>query len=538
MERILKVGALLTLVCLALACGSSDGATGPGNQPPPPPPPSNPEAAAINAYVSSLTDWPKTVPAQRSPVTRSPVFLEEAYPGGDVIDYKCDLSGKNLVRTFPKLLAMGSDFGAIYPGALIEGASARSGRPTVIPIARAPLTIRINLAVSQQAKRVTDVNSVSMLQAVADLQRSAAGEQGMRNVVPADMVFELAEANTFEQSMTAIGVSLGYATPLQTVGANLNIDGRTSRAVRTQSVVVKFVQEMFTVRVADDLQPQAADLFAPNVRASDIQALAASGKIGPNNLPLYVESITYGRVMLFSMKSTDVATADELKQAMSASGRGFNGSATLTQRQKTILSSANYQFVVFGGPQSAATAAIASLDWSKYFVPATAETAVPIAITVKTLKGRETATIYDDVAYDERGGCREPASYGVDVTLTRVERTSGFCLACSFTAEIRQPGQVIPTIMRTGVFGPSTGPMTFSDRRSVSLAPGQKFDLCSLFDTGGFCMPFGYPGAVAASLNNMKLMNNAVNTTFTSAVNAAGAAGKFTYTVRKTANFL
>jgi hypothetical protein len=237
------------------------------------------------------------------------------------------------------------------------------------------------------------------------------------------------------------------------------------------------------------------------------------------------------------MKSTDVATTDELKQAMSASGRGFSGSATLTQRQKTILSSANYQFVVFGGPQSAATAAIASLDWSKYFVPATAETAVPIAITVKTLKGRETATIYDDVVYDERGGCKAPASYSVDVTLTRVEKASGFCASCGFSAEIHRPGQIIPTIMRTGVFFPTTGPMTFSDKRSVSLAPGQKFDLCSYFDSGSGCLPFGYPGAVSANVNNMKLFDNGVNTTFTPQINALGAAGKFTYTVKKTANF-
>ncbi|MEW5916124.1 MAG: thiol-activated cytolysin family protein, partial [Gemmatimonadota bacterium] len=194
---------------------------------------------------------------------RAPVVIEEAYPGGDVIDYRCDVSGKNLVRTFPKLLAMGSDFSALYPGALIEGNSARSGRPVVIPIARAPLTIRINLPIAQQSKRVTDVNATTMLQAVADLQRAAAGEQGTRNVVPADMVFELSEANTFEQSMTSVGISLGYSSPLRSIAANTNIDGRTSRSVRTHSVVVKFVQEMFTVRAADDLLPEASDMFAP-----------------------------------------------------------------------------------------------------------------------------------------------------------------------------------------------------------------------------------------------------------------------------------
>jgi hypothetical protein len=146
---------------------------------------------------------------------------------------------------------------------------------------------------------------------------------------------------------------------------------------------------------------------------------------------------------------------------------------------------------VFGGPQSAATAAIANLDWSRYFVPASATTAVPIAFTVRSLKGRETATIYNDITYEERGGCKPPISYTVDVTLTRVERTSGFCLACMFSADIRFPGGTA-TILRSGVFGPATGPMTFSDSRTVTLAPGQSFNLCSNFGSGSSCAAYGY----------------------------------------------
>jgi hypothetical protein len=356
-------------------------------------------------------------------------------------------------------------------------------------------------------------------------------------VVPADMVFELAEATSLDQSMTAIGVAAGYDNPLSGLGANANIDSRMDRSVRMHSVVVKFVQEMFSVRVADDELPQAADFLAASVKLSDLQALQAAGKISATNLPLYVESVTYGRAMFFTLKSTDVMTAEELKTAMQVSGRGFSASTTLTQQQRQLLSSATYQFVVFGGPQSAATAAIANLDWSRYFVPAAATTAVPIAFTVRTLKGRETATIYDNVLYDEREGCKAPASYTVDLTLTRVERTSGFCLSCSFTAEIRYPGGTVPTFMRVGVFGPTTGPIALSDRRTVSLSPGQSFSLCSTFDGSAACMPFGYPGAVSGSTNNMKSLTHATNRTFTPTVNATGAAGKFTYTVRKTARF-
>jgi hypothetical protein len=312
----------IVLVILA-ATGCSDSTTEPETGPPPA------EAAAINAFVQALPDWPATVPAQRPPVIRPPLVLREAYPGNDIIEYQCDVSGKNLVRTFPQLLAAGSDFSRIYPGALVEGATVRSGSPTPIAIARSPITLHINLPLQQQTVSVTDVNSTTVLQAIADLQRAAATEQGTRDVVPADMVFELSEASTLDQSMTAIGVALGYDNPFKAIGASGNIDSNMNRSVRTHSVVVKFVQEMFTVRVADEQMPQAANFFGPNVRVADLQSLQAAGKISTTNLPLYVESVTYGRAMLFTLKSTDVDNVEELTLAMQASGRGFSGSGSL-----------------------------------------------------------------------------------------------------------------------------------------------------------------------------------------------------------------
>jgi hypothetical protein len=293
---------------------------------------------------------------------------------------------------------------------------------------------------------------------------------------------------------------------------------------------------MFTVRVADDQLPEPGDFFGQTATMADLNALAGQGRMGANNLPVYVESVTYGRVMYFSLRSTDVDTAEELRVAMQASGRGLSGTAGLTTRQREILSEATYQFLAYGGPQSAATAAIANLDWRRYFTPAAVTTAVPIAFTVKTLNTRETATIYDDVVFLERQGCEQPSSYTVGVTLTRVERTGGFCLACVFVSEIRRAG-VLPAIMRTGVFGPGTGPYTFSDSRTVTLAPGQRMDLCSSFDTTAACGAFGYPGAVAASQNNLPAIPNGADRNLIFDVQAFGAAGRFTYRVRKTANF-
>lgn len=536
MHRIPRTIGLATLIAAAIAC-SSDSSTDPGPTGPGPGG-GSPNAAAVNAYVAALGDWPTAVPAARADAPLPTVSLVETLAGGDLLDYRCSASARNLVRSHPKLLAAGSDFDALYPGALLEGASVRSGRPAVLSVARPPLTIRINLAIANQSRRVDNVNSVTMAQAIADLQQAAVGQQGSVDPVRADMVFDLSEATTFDQAMTAVGVSLAYSNPFTGAGANGNIEGSMTRSVRTHSVVVKFVQEMFTVRLADDLIPDAAGFVAPTVTAAELQALQASGRIGPDNLPVYVESVTFGRVFLFTAQSTTVATADELKAAMQASVANYKGGATLSQAHRQILTNASYRFVVFGGPQQAATDAIGSLDWSKYFVPAAATTAVPIAFTVKTLKGRQAATIYDDVVYNERGGCSAPVSYTVRVAFNRVTRTSGFCAACVVSAEIQQPGAPL-SILGAGVLTPFEQTLNYTNAtRTMTLAPTQKFELWSHLDTGGQGLQFGYPGgAVAGGVNQMKLMTSGADRTFTVNVNAIGAGGQFTYTIRKTANF-
>lgn len=516
--------AFVALAALLTACGTDS--TGPGGVA------VSPDAAKIDALVAALPDWIDNAPAQRAPATRPAVYLREAL-GSDFNDYKCDVSNLNIVKPFSRVLAAGSNLSNLYPGALVEGKTLRGGSPAVISgLARAPLTLRISLPLGNQSVEIQDVNSVTMAQAIADLQRRAATEQGVRDVVPANMVFELTEASTFDQSMTDVGVSAGYTNPLKGIEAGGNINSSTSRSVKTNSVVVKFVQEMYTISVAEDKLQKAANFFAASVRETDLQALAASGQFGPDNLPLYIESITFGRALFFSARSTDVIDVNELKAAMNVAGGAFKGGATLTTRQRSLLSTANYQIVPFGGPQSAATAAIASLDWSKFFVPAEATTAIPIAFTVKTLKGRQVATIHNNVSYDNRAGCRLPASYSLDFNLTRVERSSGFCLACVFIA------RVDASVMQTGVFGPSTGPMNFNVTRTRTLAPGQKLDLCSEFAELAGCMPFGYPGAVSGNVNNLKSIGDGQTVTFTPTVNALGAAGKFTYRITKRVNYL
>ncbi|MBK8245978.1 MAG: hypothetical protein IPK85_01030 [Gemmatimonadetes bacterium] len=151
---------------------------------------------------------------------------------------------------------------------------------------------------------------------------------------------------------------------------------------------------------------------------------------------------------------------------------------------------------------------------------------------MKTLKGRQVATIHNNVAYDQRTGCRAPGSYTVNVNLTRVERASGFCPGMC----VYRPGGCE---LHAG-WGVRThdGPPELQCHPHPTIAPGQSFNLCSEFAEVAGCMPFGYPGAVNGNLNNMKSIGDGSTVTFTPTVNALGATGKFTYRVTKRANYL
>ncbi|MBK8245979.1 MAG: thiol-activated cytolysin family protein [Gemmatimonadetes bacterium] len=320
MTRLLRLTALAGLSVLA-ACGTDS--TGPDGGIP-----KSPDAAKIESIITALPGVGRqhAVPTGTG---RPSGGVPAGSPGSDFMDYKCDVSNLNTVKPFNRVLSAGSNLSNLYPGALIEGKTLRGGSPAVITsLARAPMTLRISLPLGNQSIEVKDVNSVTMAQAIADLQRRGATEQGVKDVILANMVFELTEANTFDQSMTAVGVSAGYSNPLKGIDASGNINSSNTRSVKTNSVVVKFVQEMYTINVAEDLLPKGSDFFAASVREADLQALVASGKFGPDNIPLYIESITYGRALFFSARSTDVIDVNELKAAMNVAGGAFGGGAT------------------------------------------------------------------------------------------------------------------------------------------------------------------------------------------------------------------
>ena len=75
----------------------------------------------------------------------------------------------------------------------------------------------------------------------------------------------------------------------------------------------------------------------------------AAGVIGPDNLPVYISEIVYGRMMMFSVTSS--ASESEIRAAMQASYNTFVGgvSAEIDTKNREVLSRSRIAITAVGG---------------------------------------------------------------------------------------------------------------------------------------------------------------------------------------------
>ncbi|HRQ50334.1 MAG TPA: thiol-activated cytolysin family protein, partial [Agriterribacter sp.] len=175
----------------------------------------------------------------------------------------------------------------------------------------------------------------------------------------------------------------------------------------------------------------------------DLEMLNNSGATGPDNIPLYIESVTYGRILLFSMESRSVSSADKLSAALEASMADYaNAGGSGDEKNKDIFETATHKIFSAGGTDAAANAAVANLDWSKFFVASPASTAVPVSFVARTVKGKKVAGLVQSEFYQQRADCSSPQSYDVTVAWTDTDNT-GLCFGTGGGLGSCSPGSIV-----------------------------------------------------------------------------------------------
>ncbi|MCC7003546.1 MAG: VCBS repeat-containing protein, partial [Gemmatimonadaceae bacterium] len=153
------------------------------------------------------------------------------------------------------------------------------------------------------------------------------------------------------------------------------------------TIAVRYIQRLYEVVVAPPQTPSS--FFTGAFSQQKLEQQVNLGRLGPDNQPVYVSNIVYGRMMMFTM--TAEASSSELKAIVNASYDGLVGgaSASLSARQQEVLSSSRIAITTYGGDRNGTQAMIRSGDWREYFTQTVRlSDALPLSYTFKTLTGQ------------------------------------------------------------------------------------------------------------------------------------------------------
>jgi len=177
-----------------------------------------------------------------------------------------------------------------------------------------------------------------MREAVSDMLA-----QEVTGATEARVTFEIADVYSENQLDIALGVT--YKSGVASVKNQFDFS-KTDILSRT---VVKFLQVYYTIDV--DIPEKPSDLFASLVTWSSLDK-----QINGDISPMYVSSIAYGRMALFTMESTYSST--EIHNALQASVKAINTSVDLDVANKNILQQSSIKATIIGGSGQSAVQAV------------------------------------------------------------------------------------------------------------------------------------------------------------------------------------
>lgn len=259
----------------------------------------------------------------------------------------CTYTYYSTTEHFDEFVAFQPNSATLWPGSIVDGRDASVGLLTSVTLPRAPLTYSASLA-NLIGSPVGHMEAPSLSQFRATMQEILAA--GVSGSTPANVAFEL------RQVFSEAEVSLALATAVSWPGGN-KISGMFDFAAKTTKtrILADFTQAYYTVDV--DVPPAPSALFAPDVTVEDLAAF-----MGPDNPPMYVQSITYGRRAVFSIETEH--SEEEVHTALEAviSAFGADGDLEVASEHKQVLNTSTMKVFVLGGDGGGGVEAVLGFD--------------------------------------------------------------------------------------------------------------------------------------------------------------------------------
>ncbi len=361
---------------------------------------------SIDAYIRSLpylpADPPAVVEGQRSTPVREG-------------DYQCTSQNLQETRQYDKIVAYAANSESLWPGAMVGGDSVYTGLFSQIVFPRQPLTISVSLDNLAGAKSAVlpDPSLASFREAVSNILSAT-----ITGATPANIYSEIEQVHSEKQIALALGADVSWLGSAASISASFDWSKENTRA----RYLVRYTQAYYTVDVDQPGTP--SDFLDPQVSLEDVKA-----QIDETNPPLYVASVTYGRMVVFTFESE--YSAEELNAALEfAYSGGVDVSGNVSVSYKDIISSSKITAFILGGSGGMAAKTIDSYDALIEFIKAGGDYSkdspgAPIAYKLSYLKDNSPGRMSFTTDYDVKD-C-ERVSQKIRITLKgiRVESAGG-----------------------------------------------------------------------------------------------------------------
>lgn len=321
-------------------------------------------------------------------------------------DYVCSVKRYKAAPGYNELFLMDPTTDVIYPGALIKGESILTGEYIPIIAKRKPPTISVSLQNISGSPVQTIENP--KLSTVREAVNSILSSE-ITGATPAKVSFEIQDVYSAEQLAIAVQGNYKNSTVNISTGFDFNKQDVRSR------LLVKFLQIYYTIDI--DLPEQPGDLFE---EVPDLDIFGSSS-------PLYVSTVTYGRMVLFTVESN--YSSFEIKAALDAafSSAVQSGSISVDSRYSNIINSSTLKAYILGGSGSDAVRAVNGIEGIAGFISSGGNYSkdspgAALSYKLRYLKGNSVANIILTSEYNVRQCQRVSNSY--EVKLMHIECTN------------------------------------------------------------------------------------------------------------------
>jgi thiol-activated cytolysin len=337
------------------------------------------------------------------------VELDDPDRPPDIPGYYCTVYKHNVAMGFNSNICLDPTTDVIWPGSLIDGDTVRSGEYRPIAAERGPLTLSISI--SNMTGDVSRTIPEAKLSTVRQVIRDIVTQELLGSTV-ANVSFEIENVYSEDQLRIAVGAHFD--------GFGHKLDGMfnfNNQLIRTRTLV-KFMQVYYTLDI--DIPPDPAGFFAPGVSWDDI-VYQLSGYTSP----VYVSTITYGRMALFSVESS--ASSEEINMALQYAYNGFgvHAGTEIEVQCKDILNTSLIKALIIGGSGAKAVKAVNGFEGLKEWITtggsfSNTSPGAPLSYKLRYLKDNSIANIVLSSEYYVRNCVKINNKFRVNVLDFRI----------------------------------------------------------------------------------------------------------------------